>query len=51
MDDKAYREVSPSSQSLRIIVYVLKDDSEENITTNEEVVEWVRENCDQDVGK
>lgn len=31
--------------------YVLKDEDEQIITTEEDVVEWLRNNCDQDAGK
>ena len=31
--------------------FVLKDDREQVITTEEGVVEWIRGNCDQDVGE
>ena len=30
---------------------VLKDDQGKVLTTEEQIVEWVRENCDQDAGK
>ena len=31
--------------------YVLKNDDEKIITTEEEVVDWLRKNCDQDAEK
>ena len=31
--------------------YVLKNDDEQAITTEEEVVEWLRKNCCQDTGE
>jgi rubredoxin len=31
--------------------FVLKDDDEQIITTEEDVVEWIRGNCEQEAGK
>ena len=31
--------------------YILKNEKDEVITTNEEVVEWVKKNCKQDAGE